>query len=218
MKKLSIAIASLFTAIAPAAFAQYNMGSEGGPDSGGARYDNRYDSRYDSRDDYRDRAWDRGRDSARVIESRPIYEAANTKEECWNPRAGHYEELRNSDKTRVGKGAAIGAVAGGVLGHQLGDNSNANTAAGAILGGVLGHQLERRNDRDEQNDLDRSRCRVVGQNNGNIQGYEVRYEYRGQQYVTKMDRDPGNRLRVGEDIRRDGSPLDNNYRPQYSYR
>ena len=197
MKKPSIAIASLCTALAPAAFAQYD---------GYDRYD-----RYDNRDAYQERQWNRGRDDvARVVETRPIVESANTKQECWNPRAGHYEEVRGPEKTRVGKGAAIGAIAGGVLGHQLGDNSNANTAAGALLGGVLGHQIERRTDRndDDQPDLDRSRCRTVARGTGDTQGYEVRYVYRGNEYVTRMDRDPGARLRLGRDVNQDGTPFD----------
>ena len=203
--KLSLAIAAIATAAAPAAFAQY--------------YSNDGYREY-RRDAYEDRQWNRGRDFARVIESRPVYEAANTKEECWNPRAGHYEEVRN-DKTRVGKGAAIGAIAGGVLGHQLGDNSNANTAAGAILGGILGHQIERRTDNDnDQPDLDRSRCRQVAEGRGDVQGYEVRYAYRGQEYVTRMDRDPGSRLELGRDVNPDGTPFgvaSSAYSP-YSYR
>jgi len=200
MKKVAIAIGSIFTALAPAAFAQYYSG-----------------------DTYRNRDRDY-RDSARVIESRPLYEAANTKEECWNPRAGHFEEVRGDNKTRIGKGAAIGALAGGVLGHQV--DSGGGTAAGAILGGILGHQLERRNDsNDAQNDLDYSRCRVVseGTGSGNIVGYDVRYEHNGREYVTRMDRDPGRRLRLGDEVNYDGTPFSSNAyvspaAPVYSYR
>ena len=46
----------------------------------------------------------------------------------------------------VGVGAIGGAIAGGVLGHQIGSGSG-NTAAtigGAVVGGVVGHQVEQR--------------------------------------------------------------------------
>ena len=187
MKKLTLAVASILTAAAPAAFAQY-----------------------DSRD-YREYRGER-RDFARVIESRPVQDTVAARQECYNPRAGVYEEVREENKTNIGKGAAIGAVAGGVIGHQV--DSGGGTALGAILGGVLGHQLEKRNERDEQNDLDYSRCRTVGGTYGAVgrEGYEVRYEYNGQEYVTFMDHDPGRRLRVGEDISGDGSPLAYRYR------
>jgi uncharacterized protein YcfJ len=173
MKKLAIAIGSICTALAPAAFGQYYG--------------------------------DRNRDTARVIESRPVYEATNARQECWNPRAGHYEELRAQEKTDIGKGAAIGAVTGGVIGHQV--DSGTGTAAGAILGGILGHQVERHRDRDEQADLDRSRCRVVGGgDSGAVVGYDVRYEVDGREYVTRMNDDPGRRLVLGRDVNRDGTP------------
>ena len=201
MSTLTIAVASLFTAAAPA-FAQYYSG------------DNYRDNRYRDRD----------RDNfARVIESRPLYEnMVAARDECWNPRAGHFEEVRPENKTRIGKGAAIGALAGGVLGHQV--DSGGGTAAGAILGGILGHQLERRNDRNPQDDLDYSRCRTVGDSGatGNIVGYDVRYEYNGREYVTRMDRDPGRRLRLGDEVNYDGTPF-NSYSqgptaPAYSWR
>jgi uncharacterized protein YcfJ len=187
MKKLAIALGSLATALAPAAFGQYY---------GDRNYDRNYE-RYNDR-------------TARVIESRPVYEAsAGSRQECWNPRAGHYEELRAPEDTNVGKGAAIGAVTGGVLGHQVGSGSG-NTAAtvgGAVLGGILGHRVEKRNDRNEQTDLDRSRCRYVGDtSSGAVLGYDVRYEVDGREYVTRMANDPGRRLELGRDVNWDGTP------------
>ena len=184
MKKLAIAIGSICTALAPVAFGQY----------------------YGS-DDYRYRDRGERRDVARVIDSRPVYDSVASRQECWNPRAGHYEEVRGESKTDVGKGAAIGAVTGGVLGHQV--DSGGGTAAGAILGGILGHQIERRRDRDDQPDLDRSRCRVIasGESGNNLLGYDVRYEYEGREYVTRMNSEPPRRLVPGRDINYDGTPL-----------
>lgn len=219
---IAVAVASALTVAAPA-FAQgwaqdrtYNSTTD--------RFENRdnsYDSRYDNR-------YDRVRDDryrgnvARVIESRPVYAAVERREECWNPRAGHFEEVRGAERTRVGKGAAIGAVTGGVVGNRIGDHNTGGTVAGALIGGLLGHAIERRNNNDEQNDLDRSRCRVIAENNsGDLQGYDVRYEYLGREYVARMDREPGRRLRAGEDINNDGTPFNeaSSYsNPPYSYR
>jgi len=154
---------------------------------------------------------------ARVIESTPVYAAAS-KEECWNPGTGSFEERRDNH-TDIGKGAAIGAIAGGVLGHQVDDG--AGTAIGAILGGVLGHQIEK--ERDRRDDLDLSRCRMVSDSSSAIEGYDVRYRYRGNEYTTRMTQDPGSRLLVGRDVNEDGTPLDQvaSYysptTPSYSY-
>jgi uncharacterized protein YcfJ len=217
---IAIAVASLFTAAAPAfaqGLAQDRMYSPDGTLNPDYRDYNRYDNRYDNRS--RD---DRNRgDFARVIESRPVYGAGERREECWNPRAGHFEEVRGPEKTSVGKGAAIGAVAGGLLGNQIGDHSTGGTVAGALLGGLLGHQIERRNNDDDQNDLDRSRCRVIAENNGDLLGYDVTYQYQGNEYVARMDRDPGRTLRVGQDINHNGTPFSSatSYSsPSYSWR
>ena len=51
------------------------------------------------------------------------------------------------EKTVMGHGTGVGAVAGGVagavIGHEIGDGSRAGTAVGAVVGGVAGHQIER---------------------------------------------------------------------------
>ncbi len=190
MKKLAIAMASIFTVIAPVAHAAYDS------------YGNWYNEGYQSpreRQDY-----------ARVLESRPVYEASNGREECWNPRAGHYEERRDGNNNSNGKGGAVaGAVVGGVVGHQFDNGSAGATIGGALLGGLLGNKIQKdRNDDAPQNDLDYSRCRVIGENSGGaLQGYDVRYLYRGQEYTARMAQAPGQRLRVGEDIGDDGLPF-----------
>ena len=174
--------------IAPAAYAQY-------PD---APY-------------YRDRG-----DAARVVQSTPVYAEGST-QECLNPRTGNYEQV-GEERSHLGAGTAIGAVAGGVLGHQIGSGrgNDVGTAAGAILGGIVGHEIEK--DRRADDDLDMSRCRMVG-DSSNIQGYDVRYRYQGQEYVTRLDHDPGSRLRLGDDINTDGTPYEQAaYTPSYSYR
>ena len=147
-------------------------------------------------------------DYARVIESTPVYSSAS-REECWNPSTGSYEERR----TEIGAGAAIGAIAGGVLGHQV--DHGAGTAAGAILGGILGHQIEKERTRD---DLDMSQCRVVSESASVVDGYQVRYRYRGNDYVTRMTQDPGDRLLVGRDVNYDGTPFSQIASNDYRYR
>lgn len=164
-----------------------------------SRYDtNRYDSRYDSRESrqYRD-------DVAQVIDARPV-SGSGEREECWNPRAGHFEEVRGPDKAKiVSKDTAIGAVAGGVIGHQF-DSGAAGTVGGALLGGLAGHAFEQHRDNQEkQDDLDRSRCRVV---QGGEQQYDVTYRYRGREYTARLDHQPGPTLTPGREIDDEGEP------------
>jgi uncharacterized protein YcfJ len=188
MKTFAIAVASLVTVIAPAAHAAYD------------RYGNYYNDRVDSRG---------YRDEARVIESRPVY-ASGDRQECYNTRTGRYED-RPDVKNRVGAGAAVGAVAGGVLGHQVGSGrgNDAATIGGALLGGLIGNRVE--NDRREDRataDFDLNNCRTVALGDNSLQGYDVRYAYNGQEYTARMASDPGRRLVLGRDIREDGTPYD----------
>lgn len=202
MKRLTIAIAAAFTAIAPAAFADHDTYRS--YDSGDTY--NTYENRYDNRDtrDYRG-------ERARVLEVRPVADAAGQRQECWNPRAGHYEAVRDpedhSDKRNIA-GTVIGGVLGGVLGHQIGSGTG-NTAAtvgGAALGAYAGNRVQNNRNDDNQPDLDRSRCRVVADSGAPASAYDVRYTWQGREYVTRMDHDPGRFLEVGRDVDADGTP------------
>jgi uncharacterized protein YcfJ len=175
MKKSALAVAAAFTALVPAAYGQ----------------------------DYRYR--DSSGDTARVISSTPVYETVGAREECWNPRARVYEERREGGRDSLANGTILGALAGGVLGHQV-DSGTGGTLGGAILGGIIGNQIDRQHNSNDQSDLDLSRCRRIAGTTGNIQGYDVRYVYRGQEYQTRLSHDPGRRLRLGDDIRSDGTP------------
>ena len=180
MRIIAVAVASLFSAIAPATYAAYD------------RYGNWYDPRTPPIE------------TARVLDSRPVYEAADVHTECWNARAGHFEELRGSRHSNRVAGTAAGAVVGGVIGNQF--DHGGGTAAGAIIGGLIGNQIARERD-DTQSDLDRSRCRTVAEGPRELMGYDVRYRYNGYEYTTRLSHDPGSRLVLGEDIRYDGLPF-----------
>jgi outer membrane lipoprotein SlyB len=56
------------------------------------------------------------------------------------------EQVHHKDK-HLGAGTAIGAIAGGVLGNQVGhgDGRTAATVGGAVAGGAIGHQVEKNN-------------------------------------------------------------------------
>ena len=221
MKRIALAVAAVFTIAAPAAaFAQNDRYDAN-------RYDaNRYGSdspRYDSRDwrvdeghDYRhdnysSRDW-RGRsdDYARVLESRPLYAEGSGRQECWNNHDNRFEEVHgDSHDSALNAGTAVGAVAGGVLGHQVGSGrgNTMATVGGALLGGLIGNRVH--NNREDNNgDYDMSRCRVLAKHGSSPAGYDVRYEYHGQEYVARLDHDPGRWLKLGQDVSTDGRPMD----------
>lgn len=192
------------------------------PASAQDRYDSQ-DYRYQQNGDYRDAPDWRDRDAqdwrdrddyrddrvAQVIDVQPVA-GSGQREECWNTHTNAYEEVRGPEKARIAsKDTAIGAVAGGVIGHQFGNHGAVGTIGGALLGGLAGHAYEqhRNNEEAAQDDLDRSRCRVVA-DSGSSDAYDVRYQYQGREYVARMDHQPGATLVPGRDIADDGRPYE----------
>jgi uncharacterized protein YcfJ len=166
-------------------------------------------------------------DNARVVSVRPLTERIPvSREECWNDRQRGYEErrvVRSDTGAAIGPGTVLGAVVGGVIGHQFGNSSGGRdrgTAAGAIVGGLVGNQVDR--DRGpgssrESVEVERvpvernvERCRTVNEVREASLGYDVRYEYRGRQFTTRMPVDPGRNLQVRVDV----VPIEPAYEPR----
>ena len=108
-------------------------------------------------------------------------------------------------------GAVLGGLAGGVLGHQVGNGRgrDAATVLGVVLGAVAGNQIQNQyaqtqydngqyanNGRYETAQREVQRCRTVYDAQTRLTGYNVAYEYGGQQYTTFMRSNPGNSLPV----------------------
>jgi uncharacterized protein YcfJ len=155
-------------------------------------------------------------DTARVRSAEPQYESTRVpRQECsnrWQPehggrhRQGYQEQdayqERSQDAERRYGGAIVGGLAGGVLGNQVGGGNGkvAATAIGAVLGAFAGDSLENRNARPAQvyqtGGREVNRCQTVFETQSQLTGYQVVYEYRGQNYSTFMRNNPGNRLKV----------------------
>jgi uncharacterized protein YcfJ len=57
----------------------------------------------------------------------------------------HRHYTRKSCRSAAATGTAIGAVGGGLLGHQLGNKGTGSTLLGVAAGGVAGHQIAKSN-------------------------------------------------------------------------
>jgi len=68
--------------------------------------------------------------------------------------------------------------------------------AGAVAGGAVGNSISHRGDRTYEGT--ETRCRDVStvSEQRRIAGYDVEYRYRGEVYVSRLNYDPGERLRV----------------------
>jgi uncharacterized protein YcfJ len=99
-------------------------------------------------------------------------------------------------------GMAIGAVAGGLLGHMVGagKGNGLATAAGVIGGGYAGKKIEESHQQANVQSEVVHRCSTVANTSSNIVGYDVTYVYNGVTRTTRMDHDPGDRVKVQQSV------------------
>ena len=136
-------------------------------------------------------------DNARVTAVDPQYEQVRVpRQEC--SRQWVNEPRRSGDRDYGG--AVVGGVAGALIGNQVGrgHGREAATAVGAVIGAFTGDNLANR-DRLERTDYvprEVTTCRNVDDVQSRLVGYQVTYEYRGQQFTTLMPAQPGRTLAV----------------------
>lgn len=146
-------------------------------------------------------------DYARVLSAEPIirYVTVTTPlQECWDETEYYTVDARPSG---VGVKTVLGAIIGGVVGHQFGGGrgKDAATVAGTLLGATIANDVARRNagyasiERSRQ--VTRCETRYQSHEEERIDGYRVIYAYSGQKYSTRTPYDPGKRLRIKVDVR-----------------
>ncbi|KGD85013.1 uncharacterized protein YcfJ [Pantoea sp. PNA 14-12] len=140
--------------------------------------------------------FDRGPQYAQVLSATPIKESIKQpRQECRNVTLTHRRPVQ--DENRIA-GSVLGAVAGGVLGHQFGGGRGRDvaTVAGALAGGYAGNQVQGGlQDRDTYTTSEQ-RCRTVYDKQEKMLGYDVTYKIGDQQGKIRMENDPGTRIPV----------------------
>jgi uncharacterized protein YcfJ len=103
-----------------------------------------------------------------------------------------------------GGGALVGAIIGGLVGNQFGHGSGraVATGIGAVAGAGIGNHVEMVNHPGQVVPV--RDCRTVSSYETRVVGYDVVYEYQGQRYTTRTERDPGPRIAI--DARSYGAP------------
>ena len=145
-------------------------------------------------------------DYAKVISAEPIVRYVTVKtpqRECWEETRTRVEH-RGSPGNPAG--TLVGAVIGGVVGHQFGSGrgNDAATVAGALIGAAVGNNSSKRAPRETvryEEPVQRCETTIVEREEERIDGYRVVYRYQGQRYATRMPYDPGDKLRVRVDVR-----------------
>jgi uncharacterized protein YcfJ len=134
---------------------------------------------------------------ADVLRVDPVYDrvqASAPREECDDVPVDRHVDGGNNNAA----GTVIGAIVGGVLGNTVGkgDGRKAATVAGAVVGGAVGHNVASQDDGYYAGP--ERHCRMVqdAAEERRIIGYDVQYRYRGDVYMSRLDYDPGERMRV----------------------
>jgi uncharacterized protein YcfJ len=137
---------------------------------------------------------------ADVLRVDPVFQYVRNErphEECYDERV-IYREPRGGDPTG---GTILGAIVGGVIGNQIGsgDGRRAATVAGAAIGGAVGRNVDRNNGPGRSYAGTERRCRVVrdgGYEEQQIVAWDVEYRLKGEVYLSRLDYNPGDKLRV----------------------
>jgi len=137
-----------------------------------------------------------GYDYAKVVAANPVYETMRypvDEQVCWEERA--WIQQPHSVAPIV-----LGAIVGGVVGHQFGGGhgKTALTVAGAAIGGTIGHKAAHRHDVGAPYPVAQTRCEIRRnwRMEERISAWDVTYKYRGVIYYTRMLEEPGRKIRV----------------------
>ena len=137
---------------------------------------------------------DRGPQYAQVVSATPIKETVKTpRQECRNVSVTHRRPVQ--DENRIA-GSVLGAVAGGVIGHQFGGGRGKDvaTVVGALGGGYAGNQVQGAMQDNDTYTTTQQRCKTVYDKSEKMLGYDVTYKIGDQQGKIRMDKDPGTQI------------------------
>lgn len=84
-------------------------------------------------------------------------QSVEARQRCYDVRVQKHKQVK--DENRV-LGTAIGAVAGGLIGNQVGggDGKKLATVAGAVGGGYAGNQIQKKNQKNSRETVIERRC------------------------------------------------------------
>lgn len=127
--------------------------------------------------------WAQAQEVGQVISRTAVYQQVAVPRQTCTPTAPQPPTATS------GGGAIIGAIAGGLIGSQLGgrDSQGIATMAGVIGGAVLGNKVEGQGNPPPP----QTTCTTQTVYENRLIGYNVVYEYAGKQYNVQLPQDPG---------------------------
>jgi uncharacterized protein YcfJ len=137
-----------------------------------------------------------GSNYAEVLAVTPVNETIKTpREVCKDVTVTRQKPVKDQHKIT---GTVLGAVAGGLLGNQVGGGNGKKiaTVAGAAAGGYAGNQVQGNMQQGATYTTTETKCSTVTDTSEKLAGYDVQYRLDGKVGTVRMERDPGNRIPV----------------------
>lgn len=139
---------------------------------------------------------------ARVTDVEPIYQTVTHRtpeRSCWNETRYHTEQKGYRSNTPTILGTLIGGAIGNEVGHSK-TNKKVGTVVGAVLGASLANdwRSSQRYGGGHSYPVTEEVCEINEriEHEQQVVGYNVSYNYQGQNYHTRMDHHPGKKLKV----------------------
>jgi uncharacterized protein YcfJ len=133
---------------------------------------------------------------AEVISSKALVRTIKTpRQECHDEQVTRTKPAKDTNRLA---GTGIGAVVGGLLGHQVGGGNGKvlATVAGAAAGGYAGNKIEQKVQQGNTYTATEQRCVTAYDTSEVPNGFEVTYELGGKRHHVHMDHDPGKSIAV----------------------
>ncbi|HMA00624.1 MAG TPA: glycine zipper 2TM domain-containing protein [Steroidobacteraceae bacterium] len=131
---------------------------------------------------------------AEVISAKALVKTVKTpRQECHDEQVTHTKPAKDTNRLA---GTGIGAVVGGLLGHEVGGGTGKTlaTVAGAAAGGYAGNKIEEKVQAGNTYTTTEQRCMTAYDTSEVPNGYDVTYVLDGKHHHVHMDHDPGKTL------------------------
>ena len=144
-------------------------------------------------------------ESVAVISAQPVYQLTRIE----TPQERCVEEhvvIERRNQQASGTPIIVSTIIGGALGNAVGNNKSSRRV-GAVLGAVLGNSVGRdiarqsqSSDTREYQTVERCETVFVSHEEERLLGYDVIYQFNGQQYSVRTEQDPGSQMKVRVEV------------------
>ena len=144
-------------------------------------------------------------ESVAVISAQPVYQLTRIEtpqERC----VEEYVVIERRNQQASGTPIIVSTIIGGALGNAVGNNKSSRRV-GAVLGAVLGNSVGRdiarqsqSSDTREYQTVERCETVFVSHEEERLLGYDVIYQFNGQQYSVRTEQDPGSQMKVRVEV------------------